>query len=226
MNYLQRCNYNQANYDLAKRQLSFTRLVAPFDGVIGNVFKESFESVNPGEPVFEIHRNDVVHVKVQLPNSIVAQFEVEPEDYHYQPSVTFLGHSERYAMSYLEHTSELLPHRQVYEVWLTMPQVAPEILPGVSASIEVNLAEASLGHKRGYRVPLSVLDAAESPDSFYVWKYFDTGVQKGAVTVDQVGNNGALVTQGIDEGDILVSTSIRKMRNNLKVVLSDEAEKR
>jgi len=212
----------RANYKLMQAQLDYTYLYAPFSGVIAEVSKKSFESVSLGEPVATLYRNDLVYVRVALSDSLLAQFDPRTQDKKYQPHVKFSGSQQSYLLSYLEHTSEPSPETHAFEVWFSMPQVKPEIRPGTSATLHVNLEQAGLDGFDGYLIPMNALDTGPTPGTFTVWKWVDGRVHEVAVVVSQVHSRGVLVSSGINKGDILVISGLEQLREAMKVELTQE----
>ncbi|MDA0128567.1 efflux RND transporter periplasmic adaptor subunit [Vibrio sp. MarTm2] len=212
-------NYKLANahLGLAQSRISYTRLKAPFSGVVSSVIKQKHEVIQPGESVATVYRSDDVYVKVSVSDSVLAMLRPQVGSRGYKPKATFSGHEGEYEMRYLEHTSELHPESQTYEFWLTMPQVEDEILPGTGAKIAVDLMEAGLQMSQAYQLPITAIEAGEQQREFYVWKLENNKVHRHQITVDQINGKGAVVLDGIKRGDVLVNSSLRKLREGMEI---------
>ena len=73
----QNVNYNQAQLDLAKRDLEKTELQAPFDGVVSARHVEPFEEVSRGKPVFDVFVEGAMHAARQ--KSLLEQSKCPPQ---------------------------------------------------------------------------------------------------------------------------------------------------
>jgi len=208
---------SKANLGAAQATMRYMRLTAPFSGVISSVDKKKFENVSPGEQVVTIYQDDQVYVKIEVSDSVLAMLNPEVNAQGYQPIATFAGHEGSYPVSYLEHTSELHPQSQTYELWLSMAQLEHQILPGTSARVSVDLMKAGLNTLEAYQLPMTAIDAGSQNQEFYVWKLEDGTAHKYPVSIDQITGSGALVASGIVKGDVLINSNLRKLREGMEI---------
>ncbi|MGF1711853.1 efflux RND transporter periplasmic adaptor subunit [Vibrio kagoshimensis] len=206
-----------ANFAAAKRKLSYTELLAPFSGTISTVDKQRFENTTPGETLLSVYQNDKVYVRIQVSDSILASISPEMRSSSYHPQATFGGHIDQYPLTYLEHTSELHPQSRTYEFWMQMPQPENEILPGTSVTVNVDMAKAGLSDVQGYLLPMTTLQAGAAENQFYVWKMDDGKAFRSAVEVDKISGQGALIAHGVEQGELLVNSNLRKLRDGIKL---------
>ncbi|WP_428446978.1 efflux RND transporter periplasmic adaptor subunit [Photobacterium nomapromontoriensis] len=207
----------QVGFEAATARLGYTRLLAPFDGVVSAVEKESFEAVSPGESIVSLYQDDRVYINIAVPDAVIAMINPQQRDRRYQPLARFGSETTMYPVSYREHTSELAPQSQTYQMWFEMPQRDPAILPGTNVTLNVDMAAAGLSALQGYQLPLSALVAGREAGQFYVWKWVDGRVNRVPVLVEQLNNQGAIVNQGIAMGDRVVTSSLRKLREGMVV---------
>lgn len=207
----------QANYRLAAARLSYTQLKAPYDGIVSEVPKQDFERAAAGETVLSVYRSTDVYVQLDVSDSVLSRLGPLLDNSTYQPIASFAGHGQNYPLTYLEHTSELSPETKTYQFWLKMPQVEPHILPGTSVKVSVDMVKAGIGVAEGYPLPMTAIDSAPDHRHFYVWKLNQGLAERVAVTVDQVTADGAIVHQGIVQGDTLVNSNLRKLRDGMQI---------
>ena len=217
-------NYKLASANLAaaERKLSYTELLAPFSGTVSTVDKQRFENVTPGETLLSLYQNAKVYVRIQVSDSILASISPNMRSNSYRPQATFGGHTGQYPLTYLEHTSELHPQSRTYEFWMQMPQPKNEVLPGTSVTVNVDMAKAGLSDVQGYELPMTTLQAGGEATQFFVWKLEDGQAFKSEVEVEKISGKGALVAHGVEQGDQLVNSNLRKLRDGIK--LSGKAE--
>jgi len=214
----------RANFRSEQKRLDYSVLTAPFDGVISTLHKEQFESINPGEAVVSLYKNEQVYVRIQLSDTVLAMLDPDQNQRTYQPMASFSGSEQRYPLSYLEHTSEPSPQSNTYEMWLTMPQVSPAILPGTSVSVDVDMLAAGLSIKQGFQLPLTALQPGSHDGQFYVWKWQGGDVSRQEVVVEQINSYGAVVASGIAKDDVLVTSSLRKLRQGQAVIRVEDSQ--
>ncbi|MDW1819363.1 efflux RND transporter periplasmic adaptor subunit [Vibrio sp. Vb1018] len=207
----------EATFYNATNQLNYTRLFAPFAGKVSDVFKERFERVAIGEPVLNLYQNDLVYVRIEFSDNVLAMVDPNSDSMSYKPRATFSGIDGRFALDYLEHTSEPNAETQTYEMYLTMPQPKTEILPGTSVSVLVDMVKAGITSIDGYSVPVTALQAGSEGNEFFVWKKEGDIVTRVPVMISQVNGNGAIVSSGVSQGDILINSNLRKLREGKHV---------
>lgn len=206
-----------ANLKAAEMTIKYTQLRAPFDGFVSDVPKDNFENTAAGDVVATLYQSDTVYVRIQVSDSVLAMLNPEVNAQRYQPSVRFSGVDKTYPMDYLEHTSELHPQSQTYEFWLTMPQVEPMLMPGTSATVTVDMMKAGLSTVQGYQLPMTALDAGRSQGEFFVWKVVDNEVQKTQISVEETTSQGVIVVSGLSQGDVVVTSNLRKLRQGMEI---------
>lgn len=215
----------EVSYKVARNNLSYTRLMAPFSGYVSEVPKKSFESVNPGETVVSIYRDDVVRVRVGISDTVLAAINPNSELRAFRIKTAFSGDKNNYFLNYYEHSSEPVATGSAFEFLLQMPQVEPPILPGTSASLDVDMMQAGLSTVTGYLVPMTALEAGRNAGEFYVWKLKDSRAEKVAVHVVKVTNQGAVINRGVKQGDILVNSGLSQMRDDMVVNTAEKESK-
>lgn len=204
-------------YKHAKQQLSYSTLMAPFDGVIAELPFELFENVNPGETFAYVYYSSKAYVDVPVSDSFLATF-LALENYHeYQPQAIIGSRSQPTKLEYVEHSTELVPSTQAYQIRYVTKQDSTPVLPGESVSLKIDLSTLGLNSQNAYTLPVSVLQAGDEPNQFYVWKLIESKAQKAAVNVDQLSTDGAHIVSGITQNDVLISTQINTLREGMHV---------
>ncbi|GAA4882667.1 efflux RND transporter periplasmic adaptor subunit [Ferrimonas pelagia] len=208
----------KANLKAAELSLRYTELFAPFDGVVSEVNKKDFETVQPGEAVITLYRNDRIDIQVPLPDALLSQVDPgQPDNQGYQPIVRVGDTGRSYPAHYLEHTLELDPSSRTFHMWLTMAPTAEPIRPGQPVTVVVDMKAAELDLPEGFTVPMTALQAGASPDAFYAWRLEDNRATRIDVTVGELTQSGAQILDGVDAGDRLIVTGLSRLRNGMTV---------
>lgn len=200
-----------ANLELARAQLSYTVVKAPFDGTIAEVEKELFESVIPGETVATLFRTDRTDVLVELPDSFPAQIHRATDPASFHPHATFSGDAGVYPLRYLKSSMARDPESQAFQVWLTLQDPAVRFPPGLPVTVSVDLQQAGFQVDTGLMVPLTALDAGERPDAFRIWRFRDGIVEPMEVKIRRLTQQGVLVTGGLAAGDRVVISGLSRL---------------
>lgn len=207
----------RANLNAARARLDYTRLTAPFSGVVAEVHKEQFETLSPGEPVASLYRADRLDVQIPVPDSLLSQIDPNSPSIGYAPEARIEGFAEPIQMRYLEHTLELDPQTRAFQLWLSVPIESVDWRPGLPATVTVDMAKAGLTLPQGVRVPLSALSAGAQPGQFRAWKVVADKVEPVEVAVSAITQAGALVSHGLTPGDTLVVSGLSRLEAGMAV---------
>ncbi|MBB1270565.1 efflux RND transporter periplasmic adaptor subunit [Shewanella sp. SR44-3] len=207
----------EVNQKLAQAQVKYSVIRAPFSGLVSEVNKENYETVAPSEPVVKLYQSDKIYVKIQLPDIILARFNPEKKETDYKPTLQFANDGPEFQVSLLEYTMQLTAQNQAYEAWFVMPQTNPVTLPGTTATVHIDLIKAGISGDLGYQVPMNALDPGIQSKQFYVWKILDGKISKQEVDIVQMSTLGALVINGINEGDKIVTSHLNQLREGMQV---------
>ena len=88
-------------------------------------------------------------------------------------------------------------------------------MPGMVC--EVHVSERG-GH--GAMVPASVVQTGA--ESRYLWTVRDGRAQKTPVKVGGFSGNGVIITEGLDEGDLVIVEGYQKVSSGMKVTTEEE----
>lgn len=152
------------NIRRAKDTIRYTRLLAPFDGVVAASNFDQFEQVLPGISVFTIHKPNELEVKVDVPENLIHQFKAgqTANISWYQADEPLIGHAEE--ISSLPH-----PIKQTYSVTYRLNTLDDKVsentlLPGKAVTLSTQFGEISSSHC----LPYSSLITNEGFDQVYV----------------------------------------------------------
>lgn len=210
----------EVSYQSAKNRLNYSQLKAPFNGYISEVPKKSFESVNPGEMILSIYRDDVVQVRIGVSDVVLAMINPAAKAKQFDINTSFSGEKRSFKIKYLEHTSEPIEGGNAFEIILEMAQITPNILPGSTANLDVDMSKVGLGSIQGFQIPMTAIDAGERHGQFIVWKYLDGKAIKTPIEVMHINKHGVVVFKGLRSGDQIINSNLKKLRNEAPVTLA------
>ncbi len=192
----------QAGLALARDRLAYTRLRAPFDGAIAERRFDAHEAVPPQEPVYLLEDLSQLELEVGIPE----EFRIyEDRLRHVEVRVpaldaVFPGRIRTVGI-------DVLPERQTYPVQVALADPDDRVLPGMTAEA---VFQADLGPGEGFRVPLTALHEHDGEPR--VWLRDDDGrVQRQRVELLALDRDSALIGDGLDSGDEVVTAGVHHL---------------
>lgn len=207
---------------LATSQTAYTRLTAPFDGVISAVHAETNENVQAGMPIVMLTAPlTEPEVEVAMPDTYIAQItQGQTVTVRFNATIdrTFTGIVTEVSLI----TSKL---SATYPVIVTLSESDPAIRPGMVADVTFTFA----GEERE-RILLPSHAVLEDQDGRFVYVAQpgngDIAVVKRAnVTVGDLTAEGFEILAGLTEGQYVITAGVSRITPDMQVKLSAEWEK-
>lgn len=195
----------KASLDQAKANLSYTKLLAPYDGTISLVFAENYEYASINEPIMNIQTNELFYVVFQLPDYLLRHLNFNATE---AVAIFDSFPNQRFPLKFEEVNTEVDNSTSSYTVKMSMPRPKDlSLLPGMSGTVKVSLP------KRGGDVlPLSAIEEKEG--HHYVWRVKQDGrVEKVKVQL----NDKRQVMSGLNDMDQIISAGISSLEEGDKV---------
>ncbi|MCP4996921.1 MAG: efflux RND transporter periplasmic adaptor subunit, partial [Gammaproteobacteria bacterium] len=157
---ISKLNFDQleANYrtslaalELARQELAYTELKAPFTGSIGQRDVENFEEIKSNQPIFYLQNVNQLDVAIDLPENLVRSLQKDEQDGNKDRSekaalaktyASFEGRAqEQFPLVFKEVATRADSQTQTFRVTFTMPQPDEfRVLPGMTASVYLDLS--------------------------------------------------------------------------------------
>ena len=214
----------KANLAVAKQNLGYTSLRAPFSGRIAKRYLDNFEEVSAMEPIYSLQDISSMTVKVDIPESLVIRVRESA-----QPKISALFDAipgEQFPLTIKEVSTQANAETNTFEVTLSMPTIKGyNILPGMSVTVRGEPDPGRGQQGAAFIVPAhAVLEDADGR-FVYVTKPGDDStavVEKRAVTIGKLTSQGLELVAGVEIGEQLVTAGMSKMYPGLKVRLDTE----
>jgi len=215
----------RANLNTARTNLDYTRLKAPFDGIVANLHVELFENVAPQQPVVTLHVDDMVDVSIQVPERLFAQVR---RDLNYRPDISFdsmPGHTFKGQIREWDRIAD--PATNTYRVVFSLPR--PEngnILPGMTATVMIDASQVLPQPEGAVRVPVSAVfvpaDQQLADADRYVWVYQPDAdgsglVEKRKILISTASSSDIMVIDGLDVGEQVVTAGVHQLKDGQRV---------
>ena len=208
-------NSAQAALQRAKLDLSYTTLLAPFDGVVADTFVENFQEVLAKQPVARVVDTSQIEFWVSIPESLVS---LTP--YARDITVEFDAFPGRPLPAQIkEIKSEASETTRSFDVNLIMDQ--PEdftVLPGMAGRSIANRFELPPEDQiEGYEVPLSAIHNPGG-EKDYLWVVDEAAMTVAAREVEKTETTSRGVrVKGVQPGEWVVIAGVEYLREGQKV---------
>ncbi len=207
---------------LAKLKLSFTKLMAPVDGIISRVSVDQFENIQIGQQIVNIHSVGAVEIQVQVPDSLYVNQPSELDLENIEASVRVQSGNE-YTANLKEFTTEPDPQTGSYTVTLVLPMPEDElILDGMAVEVTTKGESVGLELNAGTSIPIEAVFNADG-DSIdrgnkFVWVINDDNtVSKTQVVVGKATRSHLQVLGGLEDASQVVVGGVAKLREGMQV---------
>lgn len=212
--------------DLAKEDLSKSKLISPFDGVISSVEVQDFVQVGAGEFVLGVYSESGFEVSFSVPASIINSLKVGDIS-----QVKFSDITRKPFSGHIKELGSRAGQVSAFPVVVALDESPVGLRAGMAAEVELTI-KLDQGDE-GYLVPLSCfyfgsftgielanIDHTEIRTGF-VFRYDENSqtVIQQAVDLFGIRENMAIVSSGVNEGDIIASAGVSYLHDGQKVTL-------
>ena len=204
---------------MAKEDVGYTTLAAPYDGVIAKIDVERYQNVAAGIQVVQYQDNDNVDIVFNVPEKLFLIFN--PTKMVIKPKIEIRFDAlpdQVFPARYKEH--DALPDvvTRSFKVTVTMPQPNElTVLPGMSVTVSVDVAEiTNYGVTKGVLVPLEAV--FEDDGKRWVWKVDDNNeARKTEVDVYGIEDGAIRLKTGLQDGDRVIAVGVAHVTESMKV---------
>lgn len=205
-------------YETASYELEDTRLIAPFNGYVGEVYIEKYQDVKATQPVIsfididqlklEIYVTQDIAYAAQAPDTIQVYFDAHPDKLYKAKIVEVSKGTTRNNLSYL--LTALLPNKD------------GKLLAGMSGKAKLSTAAAATRTPKGVAIPQAALCHRPTVGN-YVWTVDATTRQ---VTQRQVKTGNLLpdgyiaITEGLQPNETIATSGLRFLSDGIKINIS------
>ncbi len=195
----------RASLDSALKALDDTVIRAPFDGVVADIFVESFENIRAQAPILTIQSQGDAEAIVQVPASLVANIEnLNPIDIGLEldaaPDLVMPA-------EYSEAASVSDPTTQTFESRFSFsPPDNLVVLPGMTGMLTGRFETLSEDQENALLITLPISAIIAEAGQPYVWMVDEETmtVSRRDVDVEPGPGGNVIVTSGLQPGDVIV----------------------
>lgn len=200
----------------AEALLDDTQLRAPFNGVVGNVYVDTFQEIQAKEPILSFQDIGSLEVELQVPESLVIRKRTGGTlDFE----VTLAGDSmQKYTATFRRFSTEADSVTQTYRLTLGM-DTPPDVnlFPGMTAEVKIKTAGTDSGNMP-LMIPVQAVGAA-SDGSSIVWlvDLANMQVRSQPVTTGLLTEESIAIIEGLQPGDTIATAGVSYLRDGMHV---------
>jgi RND family efflux transporter MFP subunit len=204
--------------DLARSQLSYTRLTAPVSGGIAMVDVEVNENVQSGHTIVELSSGSNLEVKVAIPGILISQIrEGDKVEVSFDAisGKTFLARVTEVGLAATEFAT-------TFPVTVLLDKAEEDLRPGMAAEVAFQFGDEGLKE----RIVVPSISVGEDREGRFVFVVEPSGepdigvVKRQSVTIGDFIDQGIEITEGLEDGELLVTAGVSKLTDGQKVKLS------
>lgn len=206
-----------AAYKLAEDDVAYTKLHAPYDGVVSRKLIDNFQNVQAKEPVVQFQGADAIDITFDVPESLFQRLtrqntgdEIIRVRFDTKPDQLYLA-------KYSEH--ETLPDSETRSFKVTATMAMPTdltVLQGMSVDVIVDVSSILEQGLSGFLIPLEAVFDVDNVQ--YVWVVGPEGrVEKRKITVADLMEDQIRITDGLKEGEQVVAVGVSYISEGQKV---------
>ena len=213
-----RINTENAKLKAARNQLQYTRLVAPFAGIINRIAVDENEEVASGAPIVTLSGLGNLEVRVNVSDLYIAKIDKGMPctiTFPALPGTEFKG-----AVTEVPYAASDAP---TYPVSIGIQTGDDRLRPGMAAQVRFFFdteAEAA-----GLRVPADGVGEENGENFVFVIVPGpeDRGtVQKRVVSIGELTEDGFLVKEGLAAGEMVATSGMQLLMDGMAVKLLDD----
>jgi RND family efflux transporter MFP subunit len=204
----------------ARRQVEYCTLLSPVDGVVAEVPVEVNENVRQGQPVMRVTSGDLPEVQIAVPEILIGQIrqgQAVRVAFDALPGRTYRGIVTEVAPTAAEGLT-------TYPVTVRLNQPDPGILPGMAA--EAVFQFGADDSRSRYVLPTHAVMQDRDGRFVYVVTPGGSGlgvVERRPVTVGELVTDGLEVFEGLQDGELVVTTGAARIQEGQEVKLSQDS---
>ena len=207
--------------NLKKRELSYYKLFAPYDGIIASVLSRENENIPAGKIIAILNSQDDIQINVGIPESYISRIKKNQ-----LVKIVFSSLNEQIFDGFVSEISYTLGNNSTYPVSVKLTLPTKEIRPGMSADVFFNFNTSAT--KESSTVIIAPIQAVlKDIDGNFVLKLIKkednlAEVKKTKVTLGNLTESGFEVFEGLKQGDMVVTAGVEDLKDGTVVKLLQE----
>ena len=210
-------NASGAQVRAARNQVSYTRLTAPFSGIITTLNAEANEYAGSGKTIVTLSTEEDPEVEVNLPESRIGVVRTDMP-----VRITFPALNDQEFDGTVSEVAYASGDAPSYPVVIRIAESTPTIRPGMAASIRFTFND---GNDGGDLLLTPIESVTEGPETKFVYLLTPSDssanyvAHKRPITIGALHDNGFEVTSGLQPGDKVATAGLKQLLDGMEVRL-------
>ncbi len=203
--------------ETAKNQVNYTRLLAPFDGVISQIGIEENEMVASGSPVAVISTEAHPQVNLGVPEIFINKIQKGQ-----LVEIKFSVLSGKSFEGIVDEVSFAAGSSPTYPVNVRLIKPSDEIRPGMAANVTFDFGGKSAPSAKRLISPTKAVGEDNEGNFVFVLEAQDDGnyiAKKKNIKIGTLLSTGFEVIEGLNEGDLVATAGLKSLLDGMQVKL-------
>mgnify|MGYP003861573545 FL=1 len=201
--------------ETAKQNLSYTKIIAPFDALISTRLIDNHANVGAYQAIVRVQALTELRVHIHIPEDLVPLLE---QTDNFNAVAVFKDRpTQRFPIQYREHITEAGNVAQTYEVIFGLSREQNEhVLPGMTVAVIISKKNET--SSADLNIPISALDYdTQGSPRVWIFKPQEKIVVSQNIRLSTRLKKNIIVLEGISVGDQIVTAGAHLLRNNMPV---------
>lgn len=208
----------QKQSEAARLQLSYSELKAPQDCSVAEILADTNEAVSAGQGVVRVTCGACAKVKVSVPGQLIGQIKKGDETI-----VKTSAFSEKQFVAKVTEVGVAATSSGTFPVEALLQGSCPGLRAGMSANLSFDFSDVK-GSSQANKLIVPYLSIGNDNEGTFVFVLQPVGggiykAERRAVTFISGSNNGAQITTGISEGELIATAGVRRLIDGMEVKL-------
>lgn len=196
----------------SSNQLGYSALIATDSGVVSSINAEAGQVVSAGQPMLTLVRDGEKEVEINVPENRVEELKKAQT-----LEVNFWALANTVVQGKIREVSPMADKvSRTYKVRITLINPPQDLQLGMTASVKVNVST----NQGTLLIPLSAI--YQTGDQPGVWVVNNGIVNLTPIKVGALGNEKVEVLEGLQDGQIIVTAGVHKLREGQTVRLAGD----
>lgn len=210
----------RAEFEISKKGIEDTIIVAPFDGIVAQRYVENNEHVKKFTPILALKDISEIEIVIQVPERLMAQSGIHK--FKNIKASFDIDNSQWFPCKVKEHSVQADPVTRTYEVAVSLQ--APDdlkVLPGMTATVKASTASTINQNHAVSALALIPVESvfSDSKGKSYIWKIPDTcgKPEKIEVTLGDMHEDSIEILSGLASGVRIATAGIHSLSESMLV---------
>ena len=198
-----------ANKNLAAKNLTDTKLYAPFSGIITAKMTEMGATAAPGVPAFTVMKTDKVYAKASIAESEISKLKMGTDA---EVEIASLNETFNGIVAIINPSADAIT--RTFNVKVRLDNKDDKLLPGMISKLKINT-----GNTVNVITVPSESVVRDANDILYVFVVKENKAIKKRVSLGSFKGNEVIVTNGLSIGDAVVIAGNKNLKDGQTVSL-------